>query len=177
MLARHKDAFALSLCPHFAALSRTACGVHGGGRGELSAVQLPALCATGAYLPALRSRQPILRAECARIRRGESLRRAGARYQRSYHGACRHAARQRVWRARQTQKVTHQGSAEPVVAPIVAATSITPAGTDADHTVIAPPFDRSARPLGRGVWFRPRCCFCRRPLSRFARVSPLRGGP
>ena len=37
--------------------------------------------------------------ECALIRRSESLRRAGARYQLSYRGACCHAARQRRWRA------------------------------------------------------------------------------
>lgn len=53
MLARLEDAFALPLCPRFAALSSAACGVHEGRRRELSAVQLPALRATGAYLPAL----------------------------------------------------------------------------------------------------------------------------
>ena len=47
--------------------------------------------------------------ECARIRRLESLRRAGARYQRSRRGAHRHAARQKRWRHCQRQKVTHQG--------------------------------------------------------------------
>jgi hypothetical protein len=46
--------------------------------------------------------------ECARIRRRESLRRAGARYQRTRRGACCHAARQQAWRAR-GQEVTHQG--------------------------------------------------------------------
>jgi len=40
-------------------------------------------------------------AGCAGLRRGESLRRAGRRYQRSRPGACRHAARQARWRARQ----------------------------------------------------------------------------
>ena len=53
--------------------------------------------------------------ECARIRRGESLRRAAQRYQQSYRGACRHAARQRAWRVRHAQKVTHQGSLSTVV--------------------------------------------------------------
>ena len=47
--------------------------------------------------------------ECARIRRRESLRRAAARYQRSRRGAHRHAARQRRWRIRRRQEVTHQG--------------------------------------------------------------------
>jgi hypothetical protein len=53
MLARLEDAFALPLCPHFAALSSAACGVHEGGRRQLSAVQLPTVRATGAHLPAL----------------------------------------------------------------------------------------------------------------------------
>jgi hypothetical protein len=61
MLARLEDAFALPLCPHVAALSSATCGVHEGGRAELSAVQLPALRATGAHLPPLRPRQPVLR--------------------------------------------------------------------------------------------------------------------
>ena len=48
-------------------------------------------------------------AQCARIRRRECVRRAGARYQRTRRGASCHAARQRAWRARR-QAVTHQGS-------------------------------------------------------------------
>ncbi len=116
-------------------------------------------------------------AECARIRRGESLRRAAARYQSTYRGACRHAACQRVWRAQQAQKVTHHGSPEPVVAAIVAASSTTPAGIYADHAAVAPPVDRTAWPAARGGPRRARCCLCGRPLPRFARVGPLRGGP
>jgi hypothetical protein len=102
-------------------------------------------------------------AECARIRRAESLRRAGARYQTSYRGASRHAVRQRRWRARRAQKVTHHGSLQSVGAAIVMTLSITPRRSDADHVLIAAPS--------------PRCCFCGRPLSRFARTGPLRGGP
>jgi hypothetical protein len=45
-----KRAFALPLCPQFVALSSVACAVHGGKRGKLSAVQLPALRAAGAHL-------------------------------------------------------------------------------------------------------------------------------
>lgn len=48
--------------------------------------------------------------ECSQIRRRESLHRASARYQRTRRGAARHAARQRIWRASQQQKMTHQGS-------------------------------------------------------------------
>ena len=113
--------------------------------------------------------------DCARIRRCESLRRAGARYQSGYRGACRHAARQRVWRARQIQKVTHQGSVEPVVAAIVTATVITPPPNDADPAVTR--FDRALRVVGGGGARRVRCCFCGRGLPRFVRLGPLRGGP
>lgn len=114
---------------------------------------------------------------CARLRRRESLRRAGARYQLSYRGACCHAARQRRWRERQQQKVTHHGSAEAGAALIVVARATTTAN-DADHSALAttptapavhePAFHR--RPAAR-------CSFCRRALSRFARIGPLRGGP
>ena len=38
------------------------------------------------------------------------LRRAGRCYQGSYRGPCRHAARERAWRERRTQEVTHHGS-------------------------------------------------------------------
>ena len=115
--------------------------------------------------------------ECAWIRRRESRRRAGRRYQDSYRGACRHAARQRGWRERHA-KVTHQGSLVPVVAAIVVATSITT--TQETHVDIA----GVAAPRGLGRWpvlrrgvARARCCFCGRVLSRFARLGPLRGGP
>ena len=114
--------------------------------------------------------------ECARLRRRESVRRAGVRYQRSYHGACRHAARQRRWRSRQTKKVTHQGSPEVVGAAIVVATLITTAGDHADRATVtvllSAPFLRAALPQAP-----TRCCFCGRRLSRFARLGPLRGGP
>ena len=44
----------------------------------------------------------------------------------------------RVWRARQTQKVTHQGSPEALAAFIVAPTLTTIPSHHADHTVVAP---------------------------------------
>jgi len=106
--------------------------------------------------------------ECAQIRRRESLRRAARRYQQSYRGACRHAVRQRAWRARRTQKVTHQGSFGGVTAPIVASSATTTEETYADGVgaTALPHCDRT----------RPRCCFCGRPLGHFARLAPLRGG-
>ena len=126
--------------------------------------------------------------DCARIRRRESQRRAGRRYQGSYRGARRHAARQHIWRARQTQKVTHQGSLAPAGAVIVVSTSTTT--TQETHVDIAgvavPPATACALvapraqrrwPVARCVVARARCCFCGRVLSRFARLGPLRGGP
>lgn len=50
-------------------------------------------------------------AGCARIARTDTLRRAGRRYQRGRQGRFAHADRQRRYRQRQQQKVTHQGSA------------------------------------------------------------------
>jgi hypothetical protein len=114
--------------------------------------------------------------ECARIRRRESLRRAGAHYQGGYHGACRHAARQRQWRARQTQKVTHQGSPEAAGAAIVAATSTTTPGNHADYAAVSSPSTIVQCTAAFRVQ-RARCYFCGRRLSRFARLGPLRGGP
>jgi len=114
---------------------------------------------------------------CARLRRRESLRRAGARYQLSYRGACCHAARQRRWRERQQQKVTHQGSATAVEAAIVTASSITVTDRHADLACVAPRADVVAHPNPFRVPPPTRCCFCGRSLSRYARVGPLRGGP
>lgn len=48
---------------------------------------------------------------CPLQARKESLNRAGQRYQTSQQGGLNHAARQARYRARQQQKVTHQGSA------------------------------------------------------------------
>ena len=97
---------------------------------------------------------------CAALRRRASLRRAGARYQQSYRGACLHAARHRAWRARQKHKVTHQGSLALLAARTVLTISTALTSTDA-HT-------RHAQ---------GHCHFCQRVLPTFARLGPLRGGP
>ena len=126
--------------------------------------------------------------ECARMRRRESLCRAAERYQLSYRGACRHAARQRAWRARHAQKVTHQGSLCSVVALIVGFNS-SRTKTEATHADIASvepythaaPRELSARrahgPIHHLALCEPRCCFCGQTLPGFARMGPLRGGP
>jgi hypothetical protein len=115
--------------------------------------------------------------DCAQIRRSETLRRAGARYQQSYRGACRHAARQRLWRVRQLQKVTHQGSQDEIASAIVGTAATIPARTDADATIsVLPLLDSFATaPAGHGRW--PRCCFCGGHLPRFTRLGFLRAGP
>jgi hypothetical protein len=123
--------------------------------------------------------------ECAAVRRRESLHRAGARYQCSYRGASRHAARQSAWRERQAQKVTHHGSVPPAVAgTVVASSPLCPPslGTHADLVPLACTMalavgKRSTRwPLQRTPRS-PGCSFCDRTLPPFARLGPLRGGP
>ena len=107
--------------------------------------------------------------DCARIRRRESLCRAAVRYQLSYRGALRHAARQSAWRERRMQIVTHQGSVAGVDAAIVLVIATT---TEVLHA--APrslPEPSLAKRTGTG------CSFCGRTLSAFARSGPLRGGP
>ena len=113
--------------------------------------------------------------ECATIRRRESLRRAGERYQLSHRGACRHAARQRAWRERQVQKVTHQGSLPSTDALIV---QTIPTSTDVPHVNLAS-IQSPAQPRARLRTRVPaHCCnFCWRVLSAFARLGPLRSGP
>lgn len=133
--------------------------------------------------------------ECAQIRRSESLRRAGERYQLSHRGAGRHAARQSTWRKRRAQKVTHQGSLPSAETPIVAliATQTTTEGTHAEILPIQPLAQLHSMP--RAVFSAAHTCahargyahhmaasahlcsFCWRELPAFARLGPLRGGP
>ena len=104
--------------------------------------------------------------ECAKLARRESVRRAGARYQRTFRGACRHAERQRRYRERQKLEVTHHTF--PLVTsqcsvlrhPVIASDSI-----DVDFE--EPP----CRPIRLP---QTRCAFCGRPLPAFARLHPWR---
>lgn len=132
---------------------------------------------------------------CAELRRRESMRRAGARYQGSYRGAYAHAARQRAWRERQAQEVTHQGSRLGSGTRIVAAspTQTTTPGTHVDIAAVEPRIQaQSHSTLGitlvgarlQARWLahrtaapRLRCNVCGGVLPRFARLGPLRGGP
>lgn len=100
---------------------------------------------------------------CSAIRRRESLRRAGARYQQTLRGALCHARRQRRWRARQ-REVTHQGYRRALGCASVSASAISAeAKTDASIPLT------SASALAVGY-----CAFCSAPLSAWTR---LRGWP
>lgn len=111
---------------------------------------------------------------CAAVRRRESLLRAGRRYQLSLRGACRHAARQRAWRARQAHKVTHQGSPVARFTATVTPPSIASRG-EVSHGDTMQVESRSL--LLHRTQTASRCNFCARALSPFARLGPLRGGP
>jgi hypothetical protein len=132
--------------------------------------------------------------ECAQIRRRESLRRAARCYQGSYRGACAHAARQRAWRERQTQEVTHHGSLPSAVWVTVASSSNQTTIEQGSHVGIAAVEPRTQGqlaitlelanahthtdwPAHRTAVPRLRCSVCGRVLPRFARLGPLRGGP
>ena len=134
--------------------------------------------------------------ECAQIRRRESLHRAGRRYQSSYRGACAHAARQRAWRERQTQEVTHHGSLSIARSVTVASSSTQTTIEQATYVDIAAvrPQAQSSYELAITLEFadlrmhtrgaaqyagmlRLCCSVCGRVLPPFTRLGPLRGGP
>ena len=110
--------------------------------------------------------------ECAEIRRRESLCRAGVRYQLSFRGASMHAARQSALRVRQMQIVTHQGSVAGVDASIVVASLPVSEESDVELVALFPVLQPPPT-----LSLVSRCSFCRRPLSAFARLGPLRSGP
>lgn len=101
---------------------------------------------------------------CADEARAETLRRAGRRYQRTPAGARRHAARQRSWRARRKQEVTHHGWPEGVRSATLLVVLVLSARQAADVATVTPTVTL------------PLCChFCGRRLPPFARLGPLRG--
>jgi len=104
--------------------------------------------------------------ECTQLARRESVRRAGARYQRTFHGARKHAERQRRYREGQELEVTHQ-----------AFSLVTTACSVSRHPVIASESSDvvSKEPLGPPIHLLQRhCAFCGRPLPEFARLYPWR---
>jgi len=122
---------------------------------------------------------------CARIRRRESGWRASRRYQQSYRGALKHAARQRAWRRGRQQKVTYQGSPAGAAALIVVSSStLTPTPEpDAETACIKLPLPIGMRrahlhaPIHHTKHTAARCGFCGCVLAPFARLGWLRNGP
>ncbi len=97
---------------------------------------------------------------CAGAARGESLRAAGERYQKSRRGRMCHAARQRRYRARcraRAKKVTHQSSPAPRRSASLACEHS--ARRDARMT----PSSQTHVP--------PHCHFCGRSVSAFVRLG------
>lgn len=103
--------------------------------------------------------------ECSGLARRECVRRAGARYQRTLHGARRHAERQRRYRARRA-KVTHQRFSGLRRACSVSAPALTvsePTDVESEAPLCHP--NRTAQ---------SRCMFCGAVLPAFARLHPWR---
>jgi hypothetical protein len=110
-------------------------------------------------------------AECAKLSRRESVRRAGARYQRSRRGAHRHAARQRRWRQqhrsdRGLQIVTHQSCTASIATRTVLAVPERgePSSREADDHKNNSTIDSLVTDISG-------CDFCRRRRARAGRVS------
>ena len=102
--------------------------------------------------------------ECAQWARRECVRRAGARYQRSFRGARKHAERQRRYRERRKLEVTHHGfSLMTRGCSVLRYPRIVSEWIDVDSKEPCWPPTRSLQ----------RCCaFCGRPLPDFARLHP-----
>ncbi len=100
--------------------------------------------------------------DCAELARRESVRRAGARYQRTLRGARRHAERQRRYRQRRQQHVTHHGF--PLVASRCSVSRHLLSANEPNDVDSKEP-SRPAIPL-----LQTRCAFCGRPLPAFARL-------
>jgi hypothetical protein len=104
--------------------------------------------------------------DCPVQARRESVRRAGARYQRTARGARRHAERQRRYRERHRHEVTHHGF--PLVTSRCSVSRhLVSASESSDVDVKEPP--RPPGPL-----LQRRCAFCGRPLPPFARLHTWR---
>ena len=103
--------------------------------------------------------------ECAELARRESVRRAGARYQRSFRGARKHAERQRRYREKR-KLVTHHAFS--LVATRFSVLSHTTPASELIDVDSKEPCWLPIRPLQR------QCAFCGRPLPDFARLHPWR---
>ena len=114
---------------------------------------------------------------CAPLGRTHARRRASARYQKTRRGALRHAARQRAYRARRTQKVTDNGCARVVAAGTVPAlvSSAPSVSRDTDQTPNPPRRVVCGLLPARVERFELRCAVCRCVLPAFARLHTRHG--
>jgi hypothetical protein len=106
---------------------------------------------------------------CARLARRESLRRAGARYQRTLAGSSRHAQRQRRYRERReamTKEVTQHGFSS---APRACSVSTHPVTVSESIDV-----DCRESPCRLSRAPHTHCAFCGTALPAFARLYPWR---
>jgi hypothetical protein len=104
--------------------------------------------------------------ECTQLARLESMRRAGARYQRTLRGARKHAERQRRYREGRKLEVTHQ-----------AFSLVTTGCSVSRHPITTSELldVNSKKSLGSPVRLLQRhCAFCGRLLPAFARLYPWR---
>lgn len=91
---------------------------------------------------------------CSKAARKASLLAAGRRYQNTYGGKLKHAARQRRYRACQKEKVTHQGSGFPL----------------ANDLLAVEPGDPFMPPMQIRV-SQHKCHFCHKRCSNFVRLG------
>lgn len=94
---------------------------------------------------------------CARIVRTESIKASGQRYQQSRRGRLKHADRQRRYRERQKEKVTHHSS------PVLPSNDLLFSEQNKQVACLM-------QPTTQGI-----CCnFCKRPCIEFLRIGFLR---
>ena len=104
--------------------------------------------------------------QCAELARRESVRRAGARYQRTLRGARKHAERQRRYRERHRREVTHHGLS---LLRRRCSVSRHLVSVSESSDVVSKEHLRPAVSL-----LQTRCAFCGRPLPAFTRLHPWR---
>ena len=99
-------------------------------------------------------------ADCTRAARRQGLREAGQRYQNSFRGRIKHAARQHRYRQRQRDKVTHHRSPTPGLSALLSKRQRRLSSHPQPETT------KAGQPY--------HCDFCGKPCSEFIRSGYLR---